>query len=623
MNIKLFHNKSSFNVDVLKDTPCQYLFEVAQKVFRIPIDDIILKYQDIEIQNNSRLVFSVMGKTDPDNITGDEMIMVSKRSKLSKSINNSCSNIRDSVKLPLINSSILHNEQSIHMGRTSKSRKKGGGSAITCQICNLKNSIFYCRVCNLFVCFECNVRFNEHKKHERINLEDGDSFLGCDVYREELINEINIIELGFQKTLQWMIDNEERENFLQQLFKLLEQIRNNSLSLADMKTLYNLNQDIIDDFRIEIDKIPKPRHKEEIFEIYGNLNLKENELRNYIKFLNLQIIKTEYNKVLLKCLDKVKQNLDIVSKELKSKLVECEDVKFRGLEDVNIYIKESKLKKNQMDIGNYLSKNYVGNKYNNSLNNNNFILNKINNSDNNNESSSHKTSTNDLNIFIDNNSNTNNNTINNTKNTFIKNNNSLFDKRVNLTVDKKNKPIKIIENQKKAITLNLDSNNIKSENKDRYSGFKLDLSPLKSTKKSIFKIKNNNDESKTKIKKINILSNKLKQGESNDQQFINAVKNKKDIRRENIIVNNRKEFGLTNNLKDKKSNQKENDENLNKPSDEDDIILKNKLNTSNSIYQTLTSSEKKIVFGPPIIVKNNSYGKNIMNRKNNILSEIS
>ena len=620
MNIKLFHNKSSFNVDILKDTPCQYLFEVAQKVFRIPIDDIILKYQDIEIQNNSRLVFSVMGKTDPENITGDEMIVVSKRSKLSKSINNSCSNIRE-VKLPLINSSTLHNEQSIQMGRTSKSRKKGGGSAITCQICNLKNSIFYCRVCNLFVCFECNVRFNEHKNHERINLEDGDSFLGCDVYREELINEINIIELGFQKTLQWMIDNEDRENFLQQLFKLLEQIRNNSLSLADMKTLYNLNQDIIDDFRIEIDKIPKPRHKEEIFEIYGNLNLKENELRNYIKFLNLQIIKAEYNKVLLKCLDKVKQNLDIVSKEVKYKLVECEDIKLRGLEDVNIYIKESKLKKNQMDIGNYLSKNYVDNKYNNSLNNNTLILNKINNSDNN-ESSSHKTSSNDLNIFIDNNK-INNKTINTTKNTFIKNNNSLYDKRVNLTVDKKNKPVKIIENQKKKIALNLDSNHIKSENKDRYSSFKLDLSPLKSTKKSIFKIKNNNDENKTKNKKINLLSNKLKQAESNDQQFINVVKNKKDKRRDNIIVNNSKEFDLTNNKKAKKNNQKENDENSDKQSDEDDLILKNKLNNNSSIYQTLTSSEKKIVFGPPIVVKNNSYGKNIMNRKNNILSEIS
>ena len=43
-------------------------------------------------------------------------------------------------------------------------------------------------------------------------------------------NVINVIELGYQKTLYWMIDNEDRENFLQGLFKLLEQIRNNSLS---------------------------------------------------------------------------------------------------------------------------------------------------------------------------------------------------------------------------------------------------------------------------------------------------------------------------------------------------------------------------------------------------------
>ena len=410
MNIKLLYNKSSFKVDILKDTPCQYLFEVTQKIFRIPIDSIILKYEDIEIPNNSRLVFSVMGKTDPDNITGDETIYVSRKSKLSSSNNDSFSNLRESVKLPIINSSINNDP---FLDKISKSKKKGGGSPITCQICNLKNSIFYCRVCNLFVCFECNVRFNEHKNHERINLEDGDSFLGCDVYREELINEINVIEIGYQKTLQWNIGNEERENFLQQLFKLLEQIRNNSLTLADMKTLYSVDQDIINDFRIEIDKIPKPRHKEEILEIYGNLNLKENELRNYIKYLNLQIIRTEYNKVLLKCLDKVKNNLEILSKEVKTKLNECEDIKFKGIEDVQVYIKESKLPKNQMDIGNYLSNNYEENKYINNSNNNiinsnsNLTINKVHNSEYN--SSFNKNSSANFNIISNNNNSINNN----------------------------------------------------------------------------------------------------------------------------------------------------------------------------------------------------------------------
>ena len=623
MNIKLVYNKSSFNVDILKDTPSQYLFEVSQQIFRIPIEEISLKYEDIEIQNNSRLVFSVMGKNDPDNITGDEIIFVSKKSKLSKTINNN-----SNIKLPLIHSSTLSVEQSKLIER-SKSKKKGGGCAITCQICNHKNSIFYCRVCNLFVCFECNVRFNEHKNHERINLEDGDSFLGSDVYREELINEINVIELGYQKTLYWMIDNEDRENFLQGLFKLLEQIRNNSLSLADMKTLYNFNQEILNDFRIEVDKIPKPRHREDVFEIYGNLNLKENELRNYIKFLNLLIIKTESNKVLLKCLDKVKKNLDILSKDVKSKLEECEEIKFKGLEDVQIYIKESKLEKNQIDIGNFLSKNYNENN-NNNINYNSLFLNRINNREKSNNILSNKNSASNSNLHLSTN-------ITNKKNAFNRNNNSLYEKNINKTVDKKNIPIKLIgkdiENQKKKIKkLNIDNNNNntinnnKSESKDIFS-HKIDISPLKINKKNIFQIKDNETNTeKTKIKKLNVTSNKQKLSEAdfNSQQFlINKYKKEKNKdNKDNKENNDNKIIDKiidNNKIKDKNkiNNNTEKDNDLIKPEDEEDSLLKNKLN-NDSIYQTLTSSEKKIVFNPPSGIKNNSYGKTILSKKNNI-----
>ena len=375
MNITLIYQNSKYNVDILDDTPCQFLFNAVNKIFRIPISQIKLTYEDIEIKNNSRLLFSVMGKTDRDNIKGNEEILVERKNtfqkqkslmnlhnnslRKTKSKFNLLNYLEESTKLPMIKG------------------KKKGFCEMKCQICNLKNAIFYCRVCNLFICFECNVRFNEHKNHERINLEDGDSFLGCEVYREELINEINVIELGFQQTLEWMIDNQEREEFLQSLFKSLEQIRNNSLNLSDTKTLYNLDQEIINDFRIEVDKIPKPKHQEEILEIFGNLNLKENELRNYTKFLNLQIIKTEYNKVLLKCLDKIKDNIDRLGNEVKSRLAECEEIKFRNIEDIKLYLKESKLEENKMDIKNYLSKDFIQNKNNLNINNN-YIKNSLN-----------------------------------------------------------------------------------------------------------------------------------------------------------------------------------------------------------------------------------------------------
>ncbi len=121
MNIKLIYNKSSFNVDILKDTPCQFLFEVAQKTFRIPIDEMMLTYEDIEIKNNSRLIFSVMNKSDPESITGNEIVTVSRR-KNSKSIISSSSNFEDSIKLPLINS--INNELS-KQNEKIKLKKKG------------------------------------------------------------------------------------------------------------------------------------------------------------------------------------------------------------------------------------------------------------------------------------------------------------------------------------------------------------------------------------------------------------------------------------------------------------------------------------------------------------------
>ena len=602
MNIKLVHNKSSFNVDILNDTPCQYLFEVAHKIFRIPIDEIELKYEDIEIQNNSRLLFSVMGKNEPDNITGHEIIIVSKIKKRLQSIYNSNTNKEESLKLPLINSITINNDQSKQIEKT-KSKKKGVAVALTCQICNHKNSIFYCRVCNLFICFECNVRFNEHKNHERINLEDGDSFLGCDVYREELINEINVIELGYQKALEWIIDTEDRENFLQELFNSLEQIRHNSSTLADMKTLYNLDQEIINDFKEEIDKIPKPRHREEVFEIYGNLNLKENELRNYIKFLNLEIIKTEYNKVLLKCLNKVKKNLDKLSIEVKAKLAECEDIKFHGLEEVQLYIKESKLEKNQMNICNYLSKNYKSNDIQNNNIKNNIFLNVIKNKDSN------------ISLITKNNINIYNNNAENK--VFNRNNNSLYEKEINKTIDKKDKPIKLIgeniENKNKKIKKIYLDNNFKSFSKDKIYTKKLDLSPLKTSKnKNYFQIKDSDIDQiineKPKIKIINLTSNSNKQeltekDFNDDKKFINLIKKTREPKKEVNLHEKNKKYEINN------------ANNIIKQTLDSDKTLKHKLSNLNSIYQTFTTSEKKIIFNPPIGVKNNSYGKTILNKK--------
>ena len=582
MNITLVYQKSKFKVDVMDDTPCQYLFSIVNKIFRIPISQIKLKYEDKEIKNNSRLLFSVMGKTDRDNINGDETIIVERKSLLLKQKSLININSKD-----LKNTKLIFNylEESSTKLPVIKNKKKGL-CVMKCQICNHKNSIFYCRVCNLFVCFECNVRFNEHKNHERINLEDGDSFLGCDVYREEIINDLNVIEIGYQQTLEWMIDNQNRENFLQSLFKSLEQIRNHSLNLADMKTLYNLDQEIINDFRIEVDKIPRPGHQEEILDIFSNLNLKENELRNYTKFLNLQIIKTEYNKILLKCLDKVKKQLDELGTEVKSRLAECEEIKFRNIEDIKLYLKESKLEKNKIDIQNYLS-----NKDNNNTVNN-------------------QNSNNNNNIYLNQKITSSNKKNNISLNSFKKDGrNSLYkEKEGNKTVDKKKKPFNLIgdiENLKQKLKikeLNL-TNNFSSSNIKKKKEL---LIPLKINKKKIIKnthILNDisNIEKPKNNKKYFITNQELSEADFRDYPYkIKKNENNKSIDKKNET--------------ESKDESDDNDLNNNQDNDIKKTIKRNFI-LQNIDLDKFTGSERKIIFNAPPKTKDTSYGKTIWSRR--------
>ena len=140
MNITLVYRNSKFKVDIMDDTPCQYLFSIVNKMFRIPINQIKLKYEDIEIKNNSRLVFSVMGKTDRDNIKGDETIIVEKTNIFTKQ--KSLVNV-ESKNLRKTNLLFNYLDESTTKLPEIKNNKKKGLYRMRCQICNIKNSIFY------------------------------------------------------------------------------------------------------------------------------------------------------------------------------------------------------------------------------------------------------------------------------------------------------------------------------------------------------------------------------------------------------------------------------------------------------------------------------------------------
>ena len=587
MNITLIYNDSKFNVDILNDTTCQYLYNIANKIFRLPFSQFRLVYKETEIENNSRLIFSVLSQIDPDNNSNSIIIRV------------------ESVPLPAIQSqtSIPTRNPSDDIKTESGKTKKNKGDITLCQICNYKNSIYYCRVCNLFVCFECNVRYNEHKNHDKINLEDGDAFLGCDVYREEIIKDINIIELGFKQTQQWMIDNTDREAFLQGLFKSLEYIRSHSLSLADMKTMYSLDQEMINDFKTEVDKIQVPKYREEIFESFNNLNLKENELRNYTKFLNLQIIKTEYNKVLLRCLDKVKQNMDQLGAEVKARLAECEEIKFRNINDIKLYLKEYGFKKKQNDIDNFLAKNYVPKEKNDKLNNEDNNEEEADDDDNNeNEKNDMSDEKNNI-IILNPVSGTNKKS--NLKKNLLTISGAKFDKNRNLTLDKRLKGLKLKHDKVKN----------KFKLKELINNFTVSSLPKKKELLVPLKIKKSINLKKNET--VNELSNIAKP--KNLKKFLFNTK-------QELSEADFQDFPL--NLKKKEKDIEKITKSPNRKNESDDNDLDNKLNAKNPInlknidFSGFIGQEKKISFMSPSRGRNNLYRKSIVKKTKTIFDNI-
>ena len=365
MNIKLVYGESNFNLDVMEETPCQYLYKVAQKVFRKRESDIALFYGNIKIENDSRLLFDVMGKEDKEDILEEEIVTVilkkdylneyERGRKLSlRSLKNKIkNNSNSSGRLPNILKSAF-----------SQEKKKNKKICIKCQICSHKNSIFYCRECNIFVCFECNIRYTEHHRHKRINLEDGDTKLGVQTYKEKILGELKLIDSGYKKFSKWIISNIDRDNFIQATFKLLEKVKRNSQRLSDINTLYNLNQDIINSLKSDIEQTKIPFGQEEIFDIFSSLNSKDKEIANYIKCVDLQIVKTEYNKVLVNCISNAQKHLKKIIDDVESKLKECEDMKFWGITEVKLYLKDNKPEKINLDIFNNEEKAQIENENN-------------------------------------------------------------------------------------------------------------------------------------------------------------------------------------------------------------------------------------------------------------------
>ena len=296
MNINFVYNSTNYNIDITYDTPLSYLYKVAEKTFNLPSDKILLFFGKKLISNSSKtaedffddiknitikvketnLMEKALTSKKPNKktklkIAHSKTFYVTEKSKnleknkTSKNDNDNNNNkkevendnnIKNNKTFNKNNSDIENNFESSESSHpikkektfnipskindndvtgvilTSTNRKR---NFITCQICNKKNAIFYCRNCNNFICFECNLRFYQHEGHELINLENGDILQSVEVYRKKILENLDIVENSYLYSSQFLIEDNLRVDNLNNLIAFIKEIDGQSKKLLDLK----------------------------------------------------------------------------------------------------------------------------------------------------------------------------------------------------------------------------------------------------------------------------------------------------------------------------------------------------------------------------------------------------
>ena len=266
MNVSLIFQQTGYNFQISQFTPLSFIYEVAHKVFQIPANKIKLFYKEQYVPNEQTYASNYFKKF-PVIINILEI----------KNVDQSNNNEKEKT------------EEKIFIETLSEKTKQKKKNYIKCQICSRKNSIFYCRNCNQFICFECNLRYPEHFSHKKISLESGDLLLCFEDYRNSVLEQLNELNNAYRFSSENIYSDQKRAEFFDNLMNTLKDLDKKTQSLTIMGTSYKCNNQILNNFNKELREIEPPKYKEETINSFGLVNEKELEIKNYISFINLQI----------------------------------------------------------------------------------------------------------------------------------------------------------------------------------------------------------------------------------------------------------------------------------------------------------------------------------------------
>ena len=317
MNINLIFQQTGYSFQISQFTPLSFIYEVTNKVFHIPAGNIKLFYKEQYVPNEQTYA-SIYFKKFPVIINVLE--------------------IKETQHLNRNEKTKMTEEKTFIETFTEKKHKKK--NYIKCQICTRKNSIFYCRNCNQFICFECNLRYPEHFNHKKISLESGDLLLCFEDYRNSVLEQLGELNNAYRFSSQNIYTDQKRSEIFENLINSLKDLDKKTQSLTIMGTSYKCNNEVLNSFNKELREIEAPKYKEETINSFGLVNEKELEIQNYISYINLQILKSKFNIKMAIFFKEAKKLFEDLTLEINNKLKDSLYLKEKDYNDLVLYNKE-------------------------------------------------------------------------------------------------------------------------------------------------------------------------------------------------------------------------------------------------------------------------------------------
>ena len=560
MDVSLVHQQTGYNFQISKFSLLSFIYEVSSKVFKIPINSIELYYQEKIVPNSDTNAFQYF-KNFP--------IIIQ---------------VKDLTKA----------------GSTVKAEQKRAKRKhyVKCQICRLKKSIFYCRQCNQFICFECNVRYPEHYEHQKINLESGDLLLCFEEYRSIIIKQLDILCNSYKLSKENIIDILERRETFEKLIQTLKELDKKTEQLTVMETSFKCTDQLFKMYNSNLREIEPPKYIEDTEGCFSIINEREHEMRDFIPFINLQIIKSQFNEKMFAFIKNIQQLFNDLMNCINFRLNESTKLYDMTYEDIIQYNNERINEDKNSDSDSDFSKQLKVPDTNRIKNNNKKLINTninedtINNNDNNNKSISNTLNDDKSSSSFKSNSN-------NINDNDEKNIPSIFSSRKKDDVKKEKSESKLKKNKLFPYIMG-DSN--KKKNK---------MNLLNKIKENALKdAKNNKDENFNENSHNNILLKTILNKKLNKNKNINSFPLIKTMRK--------KESNSAINIKSLNENKKEKNNHLILSHGNINNLTKSKSQIKLKICDTINTNIKNLKYNNKTKTENNYL--NLKNNKNNFSS---